>query len=431
MNELHIDLEWERVDGSRGDELVATWARLSIRVGAATITQVNDYRSLGLRYHVLVPVYPLAEWIATHWWSLLYEAQTPGRDSYDYRHNLRFGREGFALPDLLIKPLGERILVEWRALELPEARIGFTASGMRVLDLASIRDALADLIETVLARLDQHGVTATCLHREWQAIQDADADESAFCTAAARLGEDPYALSETAADAIVKAGAVLPAHWQSDFFDIADSRQLPAQTVLVADARALLHRSSRQFRPLVELRQRTEKIDADRTPWEQGYGIARTLRHTLGLGTDPLNSDAALAGAFGIDTLASVAFADPAARKLFDAMVDSPDGETPGFLTTRPRPEGARFAFCRALFEYLTAAGAPSALVTVAKTDRQKRNRAFAAELLAPSDWLRARIGGTWIGPDDIDEWAAELGVSTEVVGHQIENHRLGSVAAL
>lgn len=119
----------------------------------------------------------------------------------------------------------------------------------------------------------------------------------------------------------------------------------------------------------------------------------------------------------------------PAARRLFDAIVDSTDGEPAVLLTTKSRPEQARFAFCRALFECLTATGAPSALITVAKTDRQKRNRAFAAEFLAPSEWLRERIDGTWVTPDEMDEWAGELGVSTDVVDRQIENHRLAAIA--
>ena len=429
MTELCFDLEWERVDGSRGDELAATWARLAIRVDGTPITRVNDYRSRSLRDHILIPIYPLAEWIATRWWSLLYEAQGPGREAYEQRHNLRFGREGFAFPDLLIKPTGERALIEWRALELPAAHIGFSTSGARDLELVSIRNSLADLIETVLARLDQQGVRDTCLHQEWQAIQAADEAEAAFCVAAARLGQDPYTLSEPEADTILAAANQLPAGWQDDFFDVANARDLEAQVALIDDARARLRRSPDQFEGLVELRRRTEKIDPQRTPWGQGYQVARTLRHRLGLGAKPLSSDEALAGALGIPSVNCVSVNDPTARKLFEVLVDPADGERPGFLTTKSRPEQVRFSFCRGLFEYLTAPGTPSALVTVARTDRQRRNRAFAAEFLAPADWLRERIDGTQVSPDEVDDWAQELGVSTMVVEHQIENHRLASVA--
>ena len=80
--------------------------------------------------------------------------------------------------------------------------------------------------------------------------------------------------------------------------------------------------------------------------------------------------------------------------------MDTADSELLGFLTTKFRPEQVRFSFCRGLFEYLTAPGTPSTLVTVARTDRQKRNRAFAAELLAPADWIRERIDVTQVSPE-------------------------------
>jgi len=90
-----------------------------------------------------------------------------------------------------------------------------------------------------------------------------------------------------------------------------------------------------------------------------------------------------------------------------------------------------RFAFCRGLFEYLTVPDTPSALTTAARTDRQQRNRAFAAEFLAPADWLRGRIVGTWASADEMDDWAAKLGVSEEVVRRQIQNHRLAVVEGM
>jgi Zn-dependent peptidase ImmA (M78 family) len=66
--------------------------------------------------------------------------------------------------------------------------------------------------------------------------------------------------------------------------------------------------------------------------------------------------------------------------------------------------------------------------VTDATTARQKRNRAFAAELLAPSSGLRDRVQTAEVGPDQVEELADEFGVSTEVVSLQLENHRIARV---
>jgi len=428
MSDLKFDLEWDRVEGSRGDELAATWARLSVVVDGSVVSEVYDHRSLSIRRHLFIPLYPLAEWLASHWWALLYEPEVPGREGYELRHNLRFGREGFAFPELIIKPTGELALIEWRPFDLPEAQVSFPSSGTRTLELAGIRQSLAALIDTVADRLDHQGVTDTFLHREWQDIRVADEEETAFCVAAARLGRDPYGLDDADTDAILAAADRMPGQWQDDFFAVADSRDLAAQIRLVEEAQGLARSTSDGFESVAELRKRTEKIDSKRAPWDQGYAVAKKLRDQLGLNAAPLNSNSSLAGAFGIVSLDGIALADLAARKLFDAMVDSEDGENPGFLTTKQRPEQIRFAFCRALFEYLTATETPSALVTAARTERQKRNRAFAAEFLAPADWIREQVSETWVGPDEVDEWADELGVSTAVVEHQIENHRLAEI---
>ena len=81
---------------------------------------------------------------------------------------------------------------------------------------------------------------------------------------------------------------------------------------------------------------------------------------------------------------------------------DSPEGKSdPLFDTTRcaaPEPAFAvrsghdsarKFQFCRGLAEVLVSANS-DALLTQARSDRQQRNRAFAAEFLGPATALRA-----------------------------------------
>jgi Zn-dependent peptidase ImmA (M78 family) len=72
----------------------------------------------------------------------------------------------------------------------------------------------------------------------------------------------------------------------------------------------------------------------------------------------------------------------------------------------------------------------PLFLVTGAYTDRQKMERAFAAELLAPAKGIAERLGGT---PDvvlleDLEEVAQYFRVSPMVVEHQVENQLSASI---
>lgn len=73
MNQLTFDFEWKDPGGARGPELSATWARLEIRVGDVPVTRVDDLRARSVRNAIYGPLYPVAEWIVSNWWSLLYE----------------------------------------------------------------------------------------------------------------------------------------------------------------------------------------------------------------------------------------------------------------------------------------------------------------------------------------------------------------------
>lgn len=69
FSELRFDVEWLPADDVASAELAATWARLAIRVGDASVTHV-DVESGAVRRSIFVPLYPLAEWIAYNWWFL-------------------------------------------------------------------------------------------------------------------------------------------------------------------------------------------------------------------------------------------------------------------------------------------------------------------------------------------------------------------------
>ena len=87
---------------------------------------------------------------------------------------------------------------------------------------------------------------------------------------------------------------------------------------------------------------------------------------------------------------------------------------------------GRRFLFCRALAEAITSQG--DALVTKGNTERQQRNRAFAAEFLAPSASLESRIVNRVVDDEQVDDLAEEFGVSSQVVVHQIQNHKIAEL---
>ena len=106
-------------------------------------------------------------------------------------------------------------------------------------------------------------------------------------------------------------------------------------------------------------------------------------------------------------------------------MITRDDDRHPAFAFREfSRGETQRFHFCRALAEALASPGTET-LLTRAYSERQQRNRAFAAEFLAPSSGLRQRVSRPVVDGDDLDELAAAFGVSSWIVAHQIRNHRV------
>jgi hypothetical protein len=156
-------------------------------------------------------------------------------------------------------------------------------------------------------------------------------------------------------------------------------------------------------------------------PWELGYQQASEVRQLL-----------------GIDVTADF---DPST--LLKARTESTDdrglqalgGATPeaGSLVVlgRPQPdETRRFTLARALWHVIYQ-DESLFLVTGAHTDRQKMERAFAAEVLAPAEGVRARLQSDVdvVLQEDVEQVAQHFRVSPMVVQRQLENRLSTTVA--
>jgi IrrE N-terminal-like domain len=428
MSELRINFEWIDPAGAEGPELRATWARFQLLIDGEPITRPLDNVSKTVRDSVFLPLYPLAEWVATHWWFLLNEIETPGRStetSYASRHDLHFGSEGFAIPSTLIKPLGSMVRIDWSPGEFPHQRIEFVGQGNVHISSVDFANVFSDFISSVTGRLTDLGITDTLLQEEWKAILETASEERRFCESSAALGLDPYSLNEESARTIVEVGDTLPKSLIDEFFWAADFARLNEQLGSLLEALAASRSNTANLEPLKELREATRKIAG--APWQQGYQVARQLREQLNLNGRVLRSFDDVSQALRVDADDLRIAINPRTEQAstFDAVVDVNDEGSPGFVITHKRDDALKFAFCRGLFEFLFTNLPEPLLVTKTRSERQKRNRAFASEFLLPADALRERIITEYVGEEVIDEIAAEFGVSAYVVVHQLENHRI------
>jgi hypothetical protein len=418
MIDFHIKFEWEDSPRVRAPELAATWARLEIWCGSEAITKVEAVRTQSIRTGIYVPLYPVAEWIIANWWFLWNEWQTSGLSS---RHSLLAAREGFALPDITFLPTESKVEVRWQPSFVLGSGINFLSSGAALLNKGVVKDEFRRLVDGVLERLRVRNLSTSYVFQEWQAINDAeqDPDLRAFCERAARIGLDPFDIDEVSANQIEHLGALLPEPVLDDFCDVVPLQQIASGAESVSN----FVDSAKKARPAPgkwqEIRMALKPSSSD-IPWLQGYHDARALRSYLDV-EGPITED--LRDYLG-RTLGSLEIADFDAPDRIDAISLPTVTTAPIFgLRDRLRDVQARFSLCRALGDHI--AFGTASLVTRSRNEHQQRNRAFAAEFLAPAQSIRDLISGDMLGDEDVEELARTFQVSDFVIRHQVQNHNL------
>ena len=428
MSDFQLRFEWEDSPRVRAPELNATWARLEISADGEPITKVEAERVQSLRRGIYVPLYPIAEWMIANWWFLWDEWRADGRDP---RHNMLGAREGFALPDLSFVPTESKMEVTWRPTvptvsERSRCEVRFLSGGSSIVPKALVKEEFRRLVEAVIERLSARQVQQTYLAPEWRAILDAehDPEQRAFCEKAARLGCDPFDVADSVAAQIEHLGVLLPEPVAEDFCDAIPLAQMTSGAEAVktfidsASATALGEGRWREFR---------ERLHWDGTeiPWRDGYNEARALRAYLGQsGPIATDLDSFLKREFG-----SLEIREFEVAPRIDAISAPTQTEAPLFgFPSRLREESKRFILCRALSDHLLSG--QRSLVTRTGTEHQQRNRAFAAEFLAPAESIKQRISGDRVGEEDVEELAHEFQVSDLVIHHQIQNHKLAGLGA-
>lgn len=432
MQKLKFEIDWVDAEGVHGPELSATWACLRIAAGDSVVTRVLDARAKTVREFVYVPLYPLAEWLATNWWFLTREVNSPAKEGdrdFRRRHVLSGGREGYAFPDLEMYSSGGWTHLAWKGGSSPWTRVEFLGQGETRIDSGEFREACSGIVDRVIRRLVSLGIEETFLQQEWNAIQEADGEEAEFCSVAAGLGWDPYALDDDGRALVLELAEKLSGVVLEEAVAALEAGTLLEGCAAITGAMNEARSNGLSLARLGSIHYGTSSnlpLEAV-PPWEAGYGMARQLRGALELDGEPLPTMSGVAGVIGENSELLERVNKPVdlrAAPLVDGVVTLDEERNPAFGFRQLGERGRRFHFCRALAEVLASPGTDT-LLTRANSERQQRNRAFAAEFLAPASGLRERIPGRTVDGDAMDELADEFGVSSRVIEHQIQNHRI------
>jgi hypothetical protein len=429
-----VHIEWLEAPGVTTPELAATWGRYEIWAGDRCITQVEAVDGT-FRRSVYGSLYPLAQWIASNWWLLTAHARPSAIEARYWtwqnlrtlpwlsEHNFRGASDGMSWPDLTVVTEGPVSCLVWsQDRNRGFSPVRFASEGHVIIRAGEARASLAGIVDRVLERLAESKLPKTQLAEEWGAIAATDDEEQDFCQTVARLGLDPYSVSEETADEVVRIAADLPSEIAGDFFDSADVTGLAgaaewARRAMLVSERAAA-RAAKTMRPLYsavsyETGNTTFNSDDER-PWVTGYAMARHVRRELGLDstqqfdTSPwVTLGEVSAASYGIPGVATIA------------------GDRCGLVLGNHRlgTVASRFGQARAMGRALTHPEQQRFVLSATRSEDEQVARAFAAELLAPADGIRTSL--EVLGKHDdaaLDAIAMHFKVSSLLVRHQYDN---------
>ncbi|MFV1969362.1 MAG: ImmA/IrrE family metallo-endopeptidase, partial [Pirellulaceae bacterium] len=440
---LSLLTEWNDAPGVKDPVLAATWARLEIKDESAAeskwLSRVIRSTTNSVDRGVYGSLFPLAEWIVENWWFLLHEscrvpefgsgrrlASDPAQRAWVQRHNLLTAREGGALPDLSIFRDGDAILLKWVSDPEHDERVRpvrFVEQGTTLAEPSEVERSLHQFIEAVLERLVGKSDDSTeRLRTNWKAVCESRQNESALCSWSASLGLDPYNendLTDDLVEVMQSRLSGLPPELQHDLVDAATASSL------VSDLNWL-----DKVLPHVSVGTGASNGTPPKptTAHQLGYQRAALFRQQFSLPQDPISN---------LQTLLHDHCDWPAPWQQtvtiegttnVSALVGKDRDNNPRVVGPSMGHWAERFRLARSLYflSDVTQAVCPR-LVTRSYTWDQRASRAFAAELLAPAQALRAHVGNV-VSADQVDRLARQFDVRPNLIEHQIRNHRLAWV---
>lgn len=373
----------------------------------------------------LVSAYPLAEWLLWNWWRLRWESPpSPSTWDWTFAHSLSAVGSGYAWPNIEIASDG--CWMHIRSLpsvdSSPSSMFQYAGAPRAVrLSAPAFETAVDGFIRSVLDRLDHTGIGESNLKvlAEEKKRDSQDAQRNMYRRFEALLGKDP--------------GDGDPAEIDGR---INDSHALGEQAALELAAADAPGRTA-------ELRQQIDRAGFDSRPadamhcalddgipawesadaWRIGVALARKARRQADLNGGPV-SDRRLAQMAGAEQRI-LREGERSARHISFEWRGDADGAArialrSGWAVNR------RFNLARLLVDRWLPGNAQQPLLPATRsyTYRQKAQRAFAAELLAPIDALRDYLGGD-LSEARQEDAAEHFQVSSKVIHNALVNNGL------
>lgn len=431
MDSLSLSFNW-LTSGNDSPEIRQTMGDFGLKVGDINLTRNEDTWSQTIRDSVLVSAYPLAAWIVSSWWRLLYEPLPPTGTkpsvSWKMAHELTAANQGFIWPRVILASDTE-VMQIWstasKAVEQQSVRYINSLDRPFLVNLSEFEETAKAFIESVLSRLDATGITDTPLAGLWQEVQEelADPYASQYRRREAELGFDP---DECPEDLVTDALTLAEKIGDQTFSEVAPaySKDILETRPLSAKIDELIQESGFDGKPEVFIEHSTVQ-ECSKAPWQKANEVASRLRDVIDLREGPV-TDGQLYDLLGLHKSEYEALPSPPRRNISIAVPLDTGGFR--FHTRKRNRPGKRFELARFIGDYLLygSYGKSWLANTDLRTSRQKYQRAFAAEFLCPFSSLRAYLDNDY-SESAIEDAAEYFEVSSRTVGSILTNNGLTS----
>ena len=420
--------EWMSYPEEANRETGETVSRFSVFVDDICLTRNEDIFTESVRDYAILSLHTLAIWFASSWWRLHYEIlpDFTRPESIDYEwgmsHKMTAAGDGYIWPDVLFTPDRDEMHIWARILDFECASLHYLngLSGSHVIPKNQFTEEVSKLIRHVISRLEDVGLKNSDLAQLWELIQSDEKHpkERQKRRIEAKLGFDP----EECPDTLIKQALALEKTLGSDSFTELTGAYAAANSKRVKAIDALVGSSGVKGNP--DIPDLKIKIDSH-APWKSAVQAASALRKKIGQPEGKV-TDKNLCGLLGLSASAIERWQPEGRAKA--SLGGRSNGGKMKFIT-RPRRElrSRRFELARFIADYacVKEADESSWLVTSdVDTQRQKFQRAFAAELLCPIESLTGFLDDDF-SHTAVRRAANQFQVSEWVVKYQLINNKM------
>jgi hypothetical protein len=400
VKKLNLNFDWSP-NGNNSPEIQQTMGMFSLQAGEIYLTENEDIWTQKIRSTVLLSAYPLALWMSSSWWRLLFEPLPPAgiKPSVDWRmaHELTASNQGFIWPRVLCASDTESMQI-WATPSDPANKQSVRyINGLErpvsenFLEFDSIAAAF---IESVISRLNETGVYGTSLAHLWEEVQEERSDpySTMYRRREAELGFD----ADECPDEIVK-----------DALDLA--KRVGNETL--SELAPTCGKESLETKPFSAIKELIESTglkgkpvnwsnlpvnqDPVKAPWQRAKEVASFVRKEIGNEENPITNKS-LCDLLGLQELEYDAWQPPKRQPISVAVPLKEDGFS--YHPRKKYPTAKRFELARLMGDYLLYGNCGKSWLasTDIRTSRQKYQRAFAAEFLCPLDSLQVYLNNDY-----------------------------------